>query len=87
MPTPSIRVGLSVNDPKAVVLRHVRCLVNWGMRFHAVLRKDLAALRPGDCDVLLLHGGWYGIDRIPGQDQHRFRTTPAHRKMAEAARA
>lgn len=86
MPASSIRIGLYVNDPKSTILRHVRCLLNWEMRFHTVLREDLATLRPGDCDVLLLHGGWYGIDRIPSQEQHRFRTTPAHRKMGEAVR-
>ena len=56
------------------------------MRFHSVWREDLASLKPGDCDVLLLHGGWYGIDRIPGQNQFDRKATPEHRRMANAVR-
>ncbi len=86
MTAPPLCVGLYVNDPKANILKHVRCLRNWGMRFHSVWREDLATLKPGDCDVLLLHGGWYGIDRVPGQEQHDFSSTPEHRRMANAVR-
>jgi hypothetical protein len=81
-----LHVGLYINDPKATILRHVRCLISWGMRFRSVWRGDLAALKPGDCDVLLLHGGWYGIDRVPAQNQGDVRATPENRRMAAAVR-
>jgi len=79
-----LRVGLYVNDAKATTLRLVRCLEHWQMAFVSIRRDELADLRPGDFDVLLLHGGWYGIDRVPGQEQYDKEATPEHECMAGA---
>ena len=86
MNEPRLRVGLYVNDPKASVLRLVRCLRNWAMDFTTIWRQELKALAPGDVDVLLLHGGWYGIDRVPGQEQYEKREKPENGPMADAVR-
>lgn len=83
-----LRVGLYVNDRNATTPRFVRCMQLWNMSFRAVWRDELAALKPGDVDVLLLHGGWYGIDRVPGQNQHEgVERHPEHDAAAAAVRA
>jgi len=81
-----LKVGLYVNDPDATIPRFVRCLAAWNMDFVSIWRDRLKDLRPGDADVLLLHGGWYGIDRVPGMDQHHFKQKPENRAMARAVR-
>ena len=85
--TPRLRVGLYINDPKATTLRFLRCVQEWGFAFTSVWRDELADLRPGAVDVLLLHGGWYGIDRTPGQNQHPRQATPEHDRRAAAVRS
>lgn len=81
-----LRVGLYRNDPKANVRKFVPYLRQCRMPFRLVHRHDLAAVRPGDFDVLLLHGGWYGIDRIPGQNQSDKHETSKTKDCAPAAR-
>lgn len=86
-PTRRLRVGLYINDEKAGILRLVRCLRNWGMDFCSIWRDRLADLRSGDVDVLLLHGGWYGLDRDPGQEQYGPQAIrPQHQAMTRAVR-
>lgn len=79
-------VGVYHNDPAATTLRFVRCLRNWNLSFVSVWRDELASLKPGDVDVLLLHGGWYGINRIPGQDQYVVQTKPEYKPLAQAVK-
>lgn len=81
-----LRVGLYRNDPHANVRHFVRCLRDWQMPFQFLDRAQLPALRPGDFDVLLLHGGWYGIDRVPGQNQSDKHETPETKACAAAVR-
>lgn len=81
-----LRVGLYLNDSSANVLKLVRALRNWEMSFTSIWRDELPRLRPADVDVLLLHGGWYGIDRVPGQNQTDRVQRPEHRGMAAAVR-
>ena len=81
-----LRVGLYLNDPRANTLRLVRCLQLWNMQYRSIWRDELADLKPGDVDVLLLHGGWYGIDRVPGQNQSDKIQHPENRRMAAAVR-
>jgi len=81
-----LSIGLYVNDPKANILKFVRCFREWGMNFVSIPRSKLSGLRPGDCDVLMLHGGWYGIDRQPGQNQSDVKATPENFRMAAAVR-
>ena len=86
MKTTRLKIGLYVNDPAANLLKFVRAFRNWGLAFQSIWRDELTQLRPGDVDVLLLHGGWYGIDRDPAQEQHVIKDSPAHRTRAEAVR-
>ena len=87
MKTARLRVALYVNNPQSAILRLVRCLRSWNMDFTTVWRDDLRNLKPGAADVLLLHGGWYGIDRTPGQDQYGpLRKTRENEAMASAVR-
>jgi len=86
MKTPRLRIGLYINDPKANVLKFVRCLRGWQMSFTSIYRDELKDLRPGDVDALILHGGWYGIDRVPGQNQHDRKQHPENTPMANAVR-
>lgn len=87
MKTNRLRVGLYVNDPQANILRLVRCLRAWGMDFETVWRDTLKDLKPGDVDVLLLHGGWYGIDRSTGMNQYGPQeSSPENAAMAAALR-
>jgi hypothetical protein len=81
-----LKVGLYLDDPGANVLKFVRALRQWRMSFVSIWREELSQLRPGDVDVLLLHGGWYGIDRVPGQNQGDRKRLPEHQAMATAAR-
>jgi hypothetical protein len=82
-----LRVGLYVNDEKANLLRLVRCLRQWNMDFVSIWRDTLKDLKPGDVDVLLLHGGWYGLDRDAGQNQYGPQASgPHHEAMAAAVR-
>ncbi len=83
----SPKIGLYINDPQADILPIVRALRAWNLRFEALWRADLRRLKPGDVDVLLLHGGWYGLDREPGMDQHGPQQRgPEHRALAAAVR-
>lgn len=66
-----LSVGLYLDSPQANVLRLVRCLRDWDMSFVSVWRDELVSINPGSFDVLLLHGGWYGLNRVPGQEQHQ----------------
>jgi putative intracellular protease/amidase len=85
--TARLRVALYVNNPQATILRFVRCLRSWNMDFITVWRDELKNLKPGAADVLLLHGGWYGIDRTPGQEQYGpLRKTRENEAMAAAVR-
>lgn len=87
MATRTPKIGLYVNDAGADILRLVRALRNWGFPFETLWRAQLTALKPGDVDVLLLHGGWYGIDRVPGMNQHGpQQTKPENKAMAAAVR-
>ena len=86
MKTPRLTVGLYVNDEAATTLRLVRCLQEWGMNYRSIWRDELADLEPGDVDVLLLHGGWYGIGRTPGQEQYEVADEDTHRAKADAVR-
>jgi hypothetical protein len=86
MKTPRLRVGLYLHNPQANILKFVRCLRDWEMSFTSLYRDELKDLKPGAVDVLLLHGGWYGIDRVPGQNQHDKQELPEHRPMADAVR-
>ena len=81
-----LRVGLYIKDPKANVLKFVRCLKEWQMPFTSIYRDELKHLKTGDVDVLLLHGGWYGIDRAPGQNQFDKRELPGDKPRADAVR-
>jgi len=80
------KVGLYLNDTNANLEKFVRCLKQWNMAFESVWKDDLQRLAPGDVDVLLLHGGWYGIDRKPAQDQGDVRATEKNIRDAEAVR-
>lgn len=76
-----LRVGVYVNDENATTLRLIRCLQSWGMGYASIWRDELARLEPGDCDVLLLHGGWYGIDRAPPMNQADRKQTAEHKRL------
>ena len=86
MKEPRLKIGIYVNDPAANLLKFVRAFRNWDLSFQSIWRDELAQLQPGAVDVLLLHGGWYGIDRQPAQEQHTIQDSPTHRAMAEAVR-
>jgi hypothetical protein len=87
MKSKRLRVGLYVNDEKATILRFIRCLSRWNMDFVSLWRDELPALKPGDVDVLLLHGGWYGLDRDPGMDQYGPQAAgPHHLAMTTAVK-
>jgi phosphoribosylformylglycinamidine (FGAM) synthase-like amidotransferase family enzyme len=81
-----LRVALYLNDRKSQVARFVRCLQQWEFDFTTVWRQDLGRLQPGDADVLLLHGGWYGLDRVPGQEQYGEQTPADDPALADAVR-
>lgn len=84
MPRP--RVGVYLHNSGASIERYVRCLKEWQLDFRSVWRDDLPRLGELGIDVLLIHGGWYGIDRQPGQDQHTFESTPEQRAHGDAIR-
>ncbi|MHC4872899.1 MAG: hypothetical protein ACYTFY_13740 [Planctomycetota bacterium] len=84
--TKPLKVGLYINDKNATIDRFVRCLRLWNMEFTSVWRNEIASIKPDDFDVLLLHGGWYGIDRVPGQEQHKFKTTKTLKAQGDAVR-
>lgn len=83
---PRLNVGVYINDTKADTLRIIRCLQEWNLSFTPIWRDDLAGLEPGDADVLLLHGGWYGIDRVPPMNQNEKAQQPEHRAMERAVK-
>ncbi len=81
-----LHVGIFVNDRNANILRFIRCLTFWGMRFSPVWRDELESLPASGIDVLLLPGGWYGIGRVPGQDQYVVSATAADKRQGAAVR-
>lgn len=81
-----LKVGLYYPDARANVAKLRRCLRKWRMSCHALQPEDLGSLQHGDIDVLLLPGGWYGIDRIPSQDQHVRKCTSENQVMEKAVR-
>lgn len=81
-----LRIGVYVNQQQATTLRFLRCLQLWDLAYQSIYRDELEQLPEMAVDVLLLHGGWYGIDRIPGQDQDKFETTPEQKRDGDAVR-
>lgn len=81
-----LRIGVYVNQQQATTLRFLRCLQLWDLAYQSIYRDELEQLPEMAVDVLLLHGGWYGIDRIPGQDQDKFETTLEQKRDGDAVR-
>lgn len=69
MNTTRLRVGVYCESPRATTLRFYRCLQTWGFAFRPLWSDELRDLRPNDLDAVLLPGGWYGVDRVPPQNQ------------------
>ena len=61
-PEERLSVGLYVRDDNATILNLAKCLRLWDMSFRTIQRDELPSLKPGDVDVVLIHGGWYRID-------------------------
>lgn len=58
-----LKIGLYINEDQAGILNLTKCLRNWDISFVSIRRDELVHLKPGDVDVLLLHGGWYGFEK------------------------
>jgi len=57
-----LRVGLYVRGENATIGSVLKCLRLWDVSFKTIHRDELPALKPGDVDLVYLHGGWYRID-------------------------
>jgi hypothetical protein len=79
-----LKVGVYIHNPSATTLRFFRCMQAWDMDFVSVWRDNLEKIDQFGIDTLLLHGGWYGINRKPGQDQYQVEANDEDRKRGEA---
>lgn len=55
-----LKIGMYIEkNVGATILNITKCLRNWDMTFVSLRRDELAKLKTGDVDVVILHGGWY----------------------------
>ncbi|MHC4872053.1 MAG: hypothetical protein ACYTFY_09425 [Planctomycetota bacterium] len=79
----SIKVGLYCHAPETDLRRFERCLNHWGFPYDILHREEFSDLPDKGFDTLLLHGGWYGIDRTPGQNREDFTQNAEQLKRGE----